>query len=152
MANNETFLQIPNDVDDPIVLRRILDNIVIAIDEIRGDRGNSAMASKNDLDGANSSLVSTASTLSELVGDFNAMDNNFLRIDGKNVARAPLSYDKKLSLSGLNFATMDELKKLKDQIKPKPAPAKLAGDVDPANISAKVDAIIDTLVQTKVFT
>jgi len=152
MANNETFLQIPNDVDDPIVLRRILDNIVIAIDEIRGDRGNSAMASKNDLNGAKSSLVSTASNLSQLVDDFNAMDNNFLRIDGKNVARAPLSYDKKLSLSGLNFATMDELKKLKDQIKPKPAPAKLAGDVDPANISAKVDAIIDTLVQTKVFT
>jgi len=152
MANNETFLQIPNDVDDPIVLRRILDNIVIAIDEIRGDRGNSAMASKNDLNGAKSSLVSTASNLSQLVDDFNAMDNNFLRIDGKNVARAPISYDKKHKLSGLNFASMEELKKLKDQIKPKPAPAKLAGDVDPANISAKVDAIIDTLVQTKVFT
>ncbi len=152
MANNQTFLQIPNDVDDVIVLRRVLDNIVIAIDEIRGDRGDSAMASQNSVDDAQSNLVSTASNLGQLIKDVNALDNNFIRIDGKNVARAPISYDSKYKLSGLNFATMDEVKKVSSVLVPKPAPALLAGDVDPANMSAKIDEIIQSLISAKVLT
>ncbi len=155
MANN-TFLQIPNDVDDPVILRRVLDSIVIAIDEIRGDRGDSKMASEADLQDAASNQVSTATNLGQLVRDLNALDNNFLRRDGKNVADAPISYDKTHTLAGLNFADVDTVTDMIGKITPtvtvvpQASPAPLAGSVDPALMSSKIDELIAILIATKV--
>jgi len=142
---NSTFLQIPNNVDDPVILRRILTAIVEHLDTLKGNRGEGEAGKK-------SQLVSTASDLKELREDFNSLDNNFLRKDGKNVAETPISYGKAFSLEGLNFCDVDTVDKkvkavTKGYIKKSDTPATdlLAGNDDPATISAKVDELITSL-------
>jgi len=147
---NSTFLQIPNDISDPVVLRRVLTSMVETIDTLKGNRGDDAAATE-------SQLVSTASSIDELAKDLNSLDNNFLRKDGKNVATSPLSYDGKKNLSGFNFADVrsveDKMKLLEKTLGKKfikkgdeVAPTLLAGNTDPAAISSKVDEIIQKLI------
>ena len=142
---NSTFLQIPNNVDDPVTLRRILTSIVAQLDTLKGNRGDGEAGSK-------SQLVSTAANVDELREDLNALDNNYLRKDGKNVAETPLSYKEAFSLEGLNFCDVDTVDKkvkavTKGYIKKSDtsAPDLLGGNDDPAVISAKVDELITSL-------
>jgi len=150
---NETFLQIPNDVDDPVVLRRVLTSLVESIDEIRGNRGNDPSVTE-------SQLVSTASNIKDLVEDFNSLDGQYLRIDGKNHATGILSYSSSETFSGnqiVDAAYVD--KKVGKQIDGKEyikknagtAPSPLAGDIDPAHISAKVDELIVAITAAGLF-
>ena len=145
---NETFLQIPNDVDDPVVLRRVLTAMVETIDEMKGNRGDDKLASE-------SQLISTATSLNDLVGDVNRLDNSFLRRDGKAPALAPISYDKKYKLVGLNFADVNHVTEavvagvatidLSIYVveNTEPAPDLLGGNLDPSAMSAKIDELIN---------
>jgi len=144
---NSTFLQIPNNLDDNVTLRRVLTAIVEQLDTLKGNRGD-------DKAGSESQLVSTAKDVSELRDDLNSLDKNYLRQDGKTVAKAPISYEKAFSLSGLNFCDVDTVDKkvkvvTKGYIKKSTtsAPSLLAGNTDSAIISAKVDELI-TLLKT----
>lgn len=147
---NSTFLQIPNNLEDTVTLRRVLTSIVEQLDTLKGNRGD-------DKAGSESQLVSTAKDVAELRDDLNSLDKNYLRQDGKTVAKAPISYEREFDLSGLNFCdvnTVDDKVKAvtKGYLKKSTtsAPALLAGDTDPATISAKVDELITLLISAEI--
>lgn len=155
-----TFLQVPPNLDDDKILRRVLSAIIERIDKLGGSRGGEEVATKSQLN-------STASSVEDINQTLNSLDNSFLRKDGKNTAIAPISYDSKQSLKGLNLIDYNTAKELigslpisdkskEDLLKEIESKyvedkiyatiTKLSGDTDATHISAKVDEIIDALI------
>lgn len=165
MASNTTYLQIPPNLDDPIVLRRVLTIIVELIDGLKGNRDTGAAAvNQEDVD----NLIAKVDSLLQGLGN---LSDIYIRTDGSNSATGPLTYASTFTLTGHNLADVDTVNAkvavlsstiastylassvaaatyvAKDT---QSAPTLLAGDVDPANISAKVDELINVLKLTDI--
>lgn len=152
---NSTMIQIPNNLDDLVTLRRVLTSIVEAIDVLQGNRGTDSAAKS-------SQLVSTAASISELTEDINSLSNVFIHSDGSNKITGALTYATDISLSGNNLidyktaATLDteleaKLNKMYLELDQQTAPGLLAGNTDVVAISTKVDDIITALINSKLF-
>ena len=63
MAGN-TFIQVPNDITSPIILKRFLGKLILELDKAFGNRGQVSFASNKDL---NKFLVSLNTQIEELV-------------------------------------------------------------------------------------
>ena len=63
MAGN-TFIQVPNDITSPIILKRFLGKLILELDKAFGNRGQVSFASNTDL---NKYLVSLNTQLEEVV-------------------------------------------------------------------------------------
>jgi len=141
MANN-TFLQIPNNLDDVVVLRRVLTDIVKQIDVLIGARGDGKAATE-------SQVITSANNLEQLSKDVNSLDNKFVHRDGDTNITAALAYTSSFSLVGNSLVTATHVTEATKEFKPLvvvTAPAEL---VDPNNTVAKVNEIITALKSTK---
>ena len=63
MAGN-TFIQVPNDITSPIILKRFLGKLILELDKAFGNRGQVSFASNKDL---NKFLVSLNTQIEEIV-------------------------------------------------------------------------------------
>lgn len=63
MAGN-TFIQVPNDITSPIILKRFLGKLILELDKAFGNRGQVSFASNKDL---NKFLVSLNTQIEEVV-------------------------------------------------------------------------------------
>lgn len=146
MASNGTLIQIPDNVDDKITLRRVLDRIVQEVDELKGHRGGDGSAQA-------SQLVSTATSLDELRQDFNDLDNQYIRSDGKTTIKKPLTYSSKVKPKGNNLVDAEyvdtklseELLTLSKKFVKKQTIAPLPAGATNAQIVAKINEIIDAI-------
>jgi len=78
MGGRSTFIAVPSNVKDAHVLKRFLDKLVEQIDVAFSNRGTVGFAS-------NDSLISTATTLGEVVADLNTISSKYVRLDSSNL-------------------------------------------------------------------
>ena len=60
MADNTTFMEIPPDVDDPLVLRRFLTQLLVNLDKAFGNRGNQGFVDASGALGISSAVADQA--------------------------------------------------------------------------------------------
>ena len=142
---NSTTLQIPNNLDDVVVLRRVLTDIVASIDELVGARGDGKAATESQLN-------TTANSIGDLANDVNSLDNKFVHREGDTNISGALAYTSSIALSGNSLVTASFVEAKGYLIaSPTSAPSKLNGNSDTAVMSAKIDELIDKLIDVGVF-
>jgi len=141
-----SFIAVPANVDNPDVLKRFLNSLILHLDTAFGNRGSGGFATSADYN-------STATTVDGVVKDLNNMSKNYLRADGTIPAVDALSYDKALKFTKqLEIVNKDYVDTL---YKPQQAPSKINSSSSDSDIKAnadKIDEIIDLLKNAKIFT
>lgn len=97
---NSTFIQIPNDVTDPLSLKRFLSKLVLQLDIAFSNRGSGGFADS-------SYIKSTATSIQEVVADINNLSNSFVLLDSSNI-KEPIQYPSDVVTSnGNDLVTKD---------------------------------------------
>lgn len=77
VSNNNTFIQVPNDVGDPIALHRFLSRLVEQVDVAFGERASEGFATVNSLKTASPLTADELATnLNSLVERLEVLENN----------------------------------------------------------------------------
>ena len=129
---NSSFIAIPPNIDDPIVLRRILDKIVEVMDLAFGNRGNSKFTVSGDVTDEVNSLNSYISSL-------------YSKSDGSTSYTAPVGYKGIYSLGDLDLTSVNWVKAYTPSLSKQTAPALINSSSADADIKANADKI-DNLI------
>jgi len=81
-----TFIQVPNNIDNSITLKRFLSKLVLELDVAFGNRGNNSFTT-------NSSLSSILSTLDKQIKSIDAEGLTYIKLDGSRELTGIQSYD-----------------------------------------------------------
>jgi len=137
MGNRHTFIAVPSNVKDPNVLKRFLDKLVEQVDIAFNKRGSAGFATSTD-------LVSTATTVEEVVADINTLSTRYVKLDSSNLD-AELKYKSAIPISPLGLVHRNYVD---SKYIPQSAPAKInsgSTNAEIKQVSDKVDELIDAL-------
>lgn len=71
----QSIVQLPASIEDPIIIRRVLDVIITEVDKLKGDRGGEAPATA-------SNVLGNFESLNQLTREINILVNKFSPLDG----------------------------------------------------------------------
>lgn len=81
-----TFIQVPNNIDNSITLKRFLSKLVLELDVAFGNRGNNSFTT-------NASLSSVLTTLDKQIKSIEAEGLTYIKLDGSRELTGIQSYD-----------------------------------------------------------
>ncbi len=135
-GRHSTFIAVPSDVTDSMVLKRFLDSLVQKIDIAFSKRGTEGFASSGE-------LVSTASTIEGLRDDVNTASASYLKKDSSNLEE--LHYTDIPSLTSKTLVHRDYVDTL---YHPQVAPSQLPTTATNADIVNTLNSLIAKLTQS----
>ena len=104
MSNKYTKVQLPSNIQDFTILRRVLDNIIQNQDRLYGNRGGKELATTDD-------VIKTFNSLGELKDNLNEVLGGVSLLDGSKPYTKQVGYSSIVSVSDdLSFITLKTLK------------------------------------------
>ena len=96
VGNKSTFIQLPQDIKDPLQLRRFLDKLVQQLDIAFGNRGTSPFVTTDG-------FLRGVNTLQELISAIQEEAKLYSKTDGSRAFTGVVSYDEDKQLVGNNL-------------------------------------------------
>lgn len=136
MANGYTRMQLPSNISDQVILRRVLEDIILAVDRLEGNRGGEKLGSQED-------VLGNFNSIRELRANINQLAQQYLKVDGSIEARGLLTYSDLFEPT--NDLHIPTKKYVDDLYRPQVSPLTMTQLISATPTKIEVEAIQDKL-------